>query len=118
MSDQWPTRSSFAAARAGARPPPGSGGRQGPAGSRPREGSRHVQGLLRGRHTELSALKAAFDAATTRGRLAVVRGEPGSGKTELLRQAAAMWRKEGISVVSAQPRGRCVVLFDNADEVK
>lgn len=49
-----------------------------------------MQGQLRGRHTELAGLKAAFDSAATRGRLAVVRGEPGSGKTELLRRLAGI----------------------------
>lgn len=76
-----------------------------------------MQEQLRGRHGELAALRAAFEAAATRGRLAVVRGEQGSGRTELLRQAAAMWRAEGVAVVSHRPRSRAVVLVDDADHL-
>ncbi|MFS8102721.1 LuxR C-terminal-related transcriptional regulator [Lentzea alba] len=74
-----------------------------------------MQEELRGRHGELAALRAAFEASASRGRLAVVRGEPGSGRTELLRQAAVMWRAEGVTVVSHRPRSRAVVLIDDAD---
>ncbi|MGW6928480.1 helix-turn-helix transcriptional regulator [Lentzea sp. NPDC054927] len=76
-----------------------------------------MQEQLRGRHGELAALRAAFEASATRGRLAVVRGEQGSGRTELLRQAAAMWRAEGVTVVSHRPRSRAVVLIDDADHL-
>ncbi len=76
-----------------------------------------MQEELRGRHGELAALRAAFEAAATRGRLAVVRGAPGSGRTELLRFAAAMWRAEGVPVVSHRPRSRAVVLIDDADHL-
>ncbi|MGI5499394.1 helix-turn-helix transcriptional regulator [Lentzea sp. CA-135723] len=77
-----------------------------------------MQELLRGRHGELAALRAAFEATASRGRLAVVRGEPGSGRTELLRQAAALWRAEGVAVVAAlRPRSRAVVLLDDADQL-
>ncbi len=74
-----------------------------------------MQDQLCGRHGELAALRAAFEAAASRGRLAVVRGEPGSGRTELLRAATAMWRAEGVAVVSHRPRSRAVVLIDDAD---
>ncbi|MEU0884831.1 LuxR C-terminal-related transcriptional regulator [Lentzea sp. NPDC005914] len=76
-----------------------------------------MQEQLRGRQGELAALRAAFEAAVSRGRLAVVRGEPGSGRSELLRQAAAMWRAEGVTVVGHRPRSRAVVLVDDADEL-
>ncbi|WP_394619103.1 LuxR C-terminal-related transcriptional regulator [Lentzea sp. JNUCC 0626] len=76
-----------------------------------------MQEHLRGRHGELAALRAAFEATTSRGRLAVVRGEPGSGRTELLRQAAAMWRAEGVAVVGHRPRSRAVVLLDDTDQL-
>lgn len=76
-----------------------------------------MQEELRGRHGELAALRAAFEAAAARGRLAVVRGAPGSGRTELLRFAAAMWRAEGVPVVSHRPRSRAVVLIDDADHL-
>lgn len=77
-----------------------------------------MQEELRGRHGELAALRAAFEASASRGRLAVVRGEPGSGRTELLRHAAAMWRAEGVSVVSHRPRSAAVVLIDDADQLQ
>ncbi|MEV6235771.1 LuxR family transcriptional regulator [Lentzea sp. NPDC051838] len=76
-----------------------------------------MQEQLRGRHGELAALRAAFEASASRGRLAVVRGEPGSGRSELLRQAALMWRAEGVTVVSHRPRSRAVVLIDDADQL-
>ncbi|MET9630786.1 LuxR C-terminal-related transcriptional regulator [Lentzea sp. NPDC006480] len=76
-----------------------------------------MQEQLRGRHGEIAALRAAFEASASRGRLAVVRGEPGSGRSELLRQAALMWRAEGVTVVSHRPRSRAVVLIDDADQL-
>ncbi|MFI6095148.1 LuxR C-terminal-related transcriptional regulator [Lentzea sp. NPDC051213] len=76
-----------------------------------------MQEELRGRHGELAALRAAFEAAASRGRLAVVRGEPGSGRSELLRHAAATWRAEGVAVVTHRPRSRAVVLIDDADRL-
>ncbi|GAA3650505.1 hypothetical protein GCM10022267_41110 [Lentzea roselyniae] len=76
-----------------------------------------MQELLRGRQGELAALRAAFEASASRGRLAVVRGEPGSGRSELLRHATAMWRAEGVAVVSHRPRSRAVVLVDDADQL-
>ncbi|WP_435156633.1 AAA family ATPase [Amycolatopsis sacchari] len=56
---------------------------------------------LRGRRTELAALRAAVRG--DRGRLVVVRGAAGTGKTALLRAAAAAWQADGARVIRLPP---------------
>lgn len=56
---------------------------------------------LPGRATELSELDSALAATTAvRHTLAVVRGEPGNGRTALLANVAARWRRRGITVLA------------------
>ncbi|MBN1237793.1 MAG: AAA family ATPase, partial [Gammaproteobacteria bacterium] len=58
---------------------------------------------LVGRDAELARLEAAFAALTGRGggRLVLVRGEPGIGKSRLLRAAADMARSAGACLLEA-----------------
>jgi hypothetical protein len=59
-----------------------------------------------GRERELLVLRQAIDAARAgRGRLMVVEGAPGSGKTRLVREAAAEARRQDFRVVWLPPRG-------------
>ena len=57
--------------------------------------------VLRGRDAELERIGVLLDA-TARGRagLLVVEGPPGSGKTALLTEVAAMARRTGVHSVS------------------
>src|SRR5215208_5758462 len=57
-----------------------------------------------GRDAELSVLSEALDAAAAgRGRMALVAGEPGIGKTRLAEELAAVARRRGVRVLW----GRC-----------
>src|SRR5215218_7912589 len=62
--------------------------------------SRFDEPVLRERDGELAALNDAIDAGT--GRLVIVHGAPGIGKTELLRTARRRAAARGVRVLSAQ----------------
>ena len=57
---------------------------------------------LIGREEDLAALAAAHEAAAEHGRLAVVEGEAGIGKTRLLAELAEHAREQGAVVLSAR----------------
>lgn len=76
----------------------------------------HADALVE-RDGELSALSAELDAARTgAGRVAVITGPPGIGKTALLEATAALATKHGLTVLRSRvtgssrssPSARCV----------
>ena len=55
-----------------------------------------------GRHAEIAAIQQQLtDAAQVRGSVAIISGEPGIGKTTLLRRGVEMARNAGLRVVEA-----------------
>jgi DNA-binding winged helix-turn-helix (wHTH) protein/tetratricopeptide (TPR) repeat protein len=67
--------------------------------------SRPQKTTLVGRERELSVLRADLDrAASGSGRLVLISGEPGIGKTRLAEEVVAMARANGMAILS----GRCL----------
>ncbi|MDQ7905716.1 LuxR family transcriptional regulator [Phytohabitans sp. ZYX-F-186] len=61
--------------------------------------------VFAGRREELAALHAARRDAAGRGRLVLVRGTAGVGKSALLDAAARAWRKAGVQVIRVSLAG-------------
>ena len=61
-----------------------------------------VQRELLERDTELSAVRGLIDAAARGGRLLVIEGPPGIGKTSLIAEAKALGQRAGMRVLGAR----------------
>jgi DNA-binding SARP family transcriptional activator len=111
QAGQPPTASQPTGQRPAAPPPAGQppAGVEAPRSERRSEGGTASEGEdlvdrspLVGRDRELRRLVAALDAVGPAGRLLVVEGEPGIGKTRLARAAADVVRDRGGSVLEAR----------------
>jgi tetratricopeptide (TPR) repeat protein len=67
------------------------------------QGDRRPPGSFVGRQQELAELRAALDETSAHGRLFLISGEPGIGKTRLADELAVDARRRGVRVVW----GRC-----------
>ncbi|MGP4015001.1 helix-turn-helix transcriptional regulator [Saccharopolyspora sp. 5N708] len=61
---------------------------------------------IEGRERALAALRSALRGCVRRGRLVIVRGPAGIGKTRLMEAAARRWRSEGVRVAQVRVGGR------------
>lgn len=61
---------------------------------------------IKGRDGALAVLRSALRSGAQRGRLVIVRGSAGIGKTRLLAEAGRRWRSHGVRVAEVQVGGR------------
>ncbi|MER7080599.1 hypothetical protein, partial [Saccharopolyspora kobensis] len=64
------------------------------------------QPRFKGRDGALAVLRSALRSGAQRGRLVVVRGSAGIGRTRLLEEASRRWRSHGVRVAEIQVGGR------------
>ncbi|MEU6264550.1 helix-turn-helix transcriptional regulator [Saccharopolyspora shandongensis] len=70
---------------------------------------------IEGRDDALAALRSALRSSTPRGRLLIVRGDAGIGKTRLLDAAGRRWRARGTRVAQVRGRSRATAAETGAD---